>query len=69
MRARVLIFTKPQMPDNFLSVYMDGFLSIMELDQWVVQMWLEYGIVLLPANSNRMLSNVYMSFHDPDTAA
>lgn len=57
MKQRAFVFVSPQTPDNFLSVYMAGSLSIVELDEWVTELWLHHGILLYPSNSNRMSSN------------
>ena len=69
MQQRALLFTKPQTPDNFLSVYMDGRLSIIELDQWATQMWFQYEIVLFPSNNNQIVSNHDRLNDGPDAAA
>ena len=67
MERRVFVFTKPQTADNFLSVYMGGELSIIELDEWVTQMWFQYGIVLYPSNKNRIVTNHDRLSDGPDT--
>ena len=56
-----------QTADNFLSVYMGGELLIIELDEWVTQMWFQYGIVLYPSNNNRIVTNHDRSSEGPDT--
>lgn len=69
MKQRAFVFVSPQTPDNFLSIYMAGSLSIVELDEWVTELWLHHGILLYPSNSNRITSNNDRFFHGPDEAA
>ena len=69
MQQRALLFTKPQTPDNFLSVYMGGRLSIIELNQWATQMWFQYGIVLFPSNNNQIAVNHVRLNDGPDAVA
>ena len=69
MKQRALIYVKPQASDNFLSVYMARSLTIIELDDWVVQLWFRYQIFLYPANFNRIASNDSRMYPGPDEAA
>ena len=69
MKQRALIYVKPQTTDNFLSVYMAGALTIIELDDWVVQLWFRYQIALYPANFNRFASNDHRLYPGPNEAA
>ena len=69
MQQHALVLIRPQTPDNFLSVYMDRRLSIIELDQWVTQMWFQYGIVLFPSNNNRIVVDRHRLNDGPDTEA
>ena len=57
MQQRARVFIAPQTPDNFLSIYMSGSLSISELDRWVTQLWFDYGIVLYAANIDIAAAN------------
>ena len=69
MKQCAFVLVSPQTPDNFLSVYMAGSLSIVELEEWVTQLWLHRGILLYPSNSNRMFPNEDRFFHGPDEVA
>jgi hypothetical protein len=57
MQQRALVFVPPQTSDSFLSVYMSGSLSIVELDLWGIQLMINYGIVFFGANDNLIASN------------
>jgi len=69
MRQRALVLIKPQTSENFISVYMSEALSIIELEDWLVDLWTGYGIALYPSNSNRVTSYYGYSFQGPDEAA
>lgn len=69
MHQRALVFIKPQTPENFLSVYMAGALTIIELERWAAQMWLEYGIVPFSSNSNLAPLPTRHSLNGPDAVA
>ena len=57
MQQRTHVFMPPQAHDNFLSIYMTGSLSIVELDRWETQLWFDYGIVFFGSNDNFVASN------------
>ena len=57
MRQRARVFIPPQTPDSFLSVYMAGSLSIVELDRWATLLWHHFGIVFFGSNDNSVASN------------
>jgi len=69
MKQRALVFVQPQTPDNFISVYVAGSLTIIELDDWIMQLWFSYDIVLYPSNFNRIASNDGYMYQGPDEAA
>ena len=57
MQQRALVFIPRRTPGSFLSVYMPGLLSIIELDLWGIQLMLNYGIVFFGSNDNPIASN------------
>ncbi|MGI9508134.1 MAG: hypothetical protein ACR2QJ_02155 [Geminicoccaceae bacterium] len=57
MKQRAIVFIPRQTPGNFLSVYMAGSLSIVELDLWCIQLMLNFGIVFFGSNDNPIASN------------
>lgn len=69
MKQRAFIYVKPQTTDNFISVCMAGSLTIIELDDWIEQLWFRYQIILYPANFNRIASNDGQVYPGPDEAA